>query len=74
MYEITQDRGINSSLYLPVSPHFPGIPTRIVGEVTFNTKRQRYELVDRQGTEINQSYVRYHENQIKCYFFLTLVN
>ena len=34
VYEVTQDRDVHSSSYLPILPPFPKFPTRIV--VTFN--------------------------------------
>ena len=36
VYEVLQDRVIHSHLS-PVLPHFPRVPTRIVGQVMFNT-------------------------------------
>ena len=53
----------------PILLHFPRVPSRIVGQVTFNTERQRYESVDSPGTLIDLTYVIYHENHSKCYFF-----
>ena len=42
-----------------------------MGQVTFNTQKQLYEFVDSPGTEIDLSYVIYHENHNKSYFFTT---
>ena len=61
-----QDRIIYSPSYSPVLPHFPRIPTRIVEQVT---QRQRYEFFDSPNNTIDLSYVIYHENHNKCYFF-----
>ena len=36
-YEIPQDRVICSSSHSPGLSHYPRVPTRIVGEVTFDT-------------------------------------
>ena len=55
--------------YSPVWTRFSRVPARIVAEVTFNTPRQRYEFVDRKGTDIDLSYVIYHNNDNKCCFF-----
>ena len=57
-----------SPSYSPALPHFLRVPTRIVGEVPFNSQRQNYEFVDRHGAEINVSYVTYCEHHNKCYF------
>ena len=40
-----------------------------MGQVIFNTGRQIYEFVDSPGAEIDLSYLIYHENNNKCYFF-----
>ena len=53
----------------PILPHFPRLPTRVVGQVTFNTLRQRYEFVDSPGTANDLTQILYHENHNKCYFF-----
>ena len=37
-------------------------PTRLVGEVTFNTQGQRGEFVNRHGTETDLPYVINHKN------------
>ena len=58
-------RVICSPPYSPVLPCYPRVPTRILGQVTFNTYRQWYEFVDSPGTEIDLSYV----NHNKCYFY-----
>ena len=34
IYEVPQDRVICSPFYSPVLPHFPGVPTRIMVQVT----------------------------------------
>ena len=39
VYEVSQDRVICLPLCSPVLPHFPKVPIRIVGQVTFNTQR-----------------------------------
>ena len=67
-------RVICSPSYSPVLPLFPRVPTRIVGQMTFNTQTQRYEFVDSAGTKIDLSYVIYHGNHNKCSIILTVVN
>ena len=58
-----------AQLHVPVLPHFPRVPTGIVEQVTFNMQRQWYGFVDSPGTDIDLSYVIFHENHIKCYLF-----
>ena len=48
-------------------PHFPRVPTRVVGQVTFNTLR--YEFVNSPDNAIDLTYVIYHENHNKCCSF-----
>ena len=75
VYDIPQDRVIHFPQYLLVLPHFSRVPTRTVGELTFNTQRQRHEFVDRQGTEIDIYYVYYTiKITINVIYLLTLVN
>ena len=40
-----------------------------MGEVVFNTHRQKSEFVDKQGSWIDLAYVIYHESHNKCYYF-----
>ena len=40
IYEVPQDRDICFPSYSPVLPHFPRVPTRIMGQVTFNMQWQ----------------------------------
>ena len=56
-------------VYSPLLSNFWRVPTTIIGEVTFNTQRQRYEFIDRHGAEIDLSYVICYENHNKCYDF-----
>ena len=46
VYVVPQDRIIHSPPFSLVLLHFPRVPTRIVGQVTFNTQRQRYEFAN----------------------------
>ena len=62
VYEVQQDRMICSPTNLPVFLHFPNKPTGIVGQVTFNTQRQKYKLDSSPYNTIDLSYVIYHEN------------
>ena len=62
-YKISQDNVILSPSYSPVLPHSLRVLARFIGEVTFGTQRQRYEFIDRSSTEMDISYVIYHENQ-----------
>ena len=64
-----KDTVIYSPTYSPILPHFPRVPTRIFGQETFNTLRQRHVFVDSSGTAINLTHVIYHENHNKCYIF-----
>ena len=64
-----QDRIIHSSPYSPVLPHFPRVPTRILGQVNLITQRQIYEFVNSPDNDIDLSYLIYHENPNKCHFF-----
>ena len=53
VYEMPQDIVINSPAYSPILPHFPRVPSRIMGKFTVNILRQRYDFVDSQGTTID---------------------
>ena len=59
---------VYSSSYSQVLPHFIRVCTRIMGEITFNTKSQRF--IDRHGAEMGLSYVIHQENPNKCYYFI----
>ena len=39
-----------------------------MGQVTFSTQNQQYGFVDKPSTEIDLSYVIYHENHDQCYY------
>ena len=53
MYDVPQDRIIHIPSYSPVLPHYQRVSTRIVGQVTIDTHRQRYEFVDSPGDVID---------------------
>ena len=53
--KVPRDRIICCPSYSPVLPHYPRVPSRFVGEITFNMQRQRYEFVDKPGMEIDLS-------------------
>ena len=67
VYEVSQDRIIFLSPYSPVLLHFPRVPTKLLGQVTFNT--WRYNFVNSPGNAIDLSYLIYHKHHNKCYFF-----
>ena len=69
VYEVPQDGVICSPSVSPVLPHFPRVPTRIVGHVTFNMQRQCNEFVDSSGTELIY-HLLYIMKTNKCCFFI----
>ena len=69
VYEVPQDIIIHSPAYSSVLTNFVRVPTMIMGQVIFNMQKQWCEFVDSACTEIDFSYIIYHEKHNKCYFF-----
>ena len=52
VHGVPQDSVIHQSSYSPLLLHFPKVPTKVVGEVTFNIQRLCCEFIDSSGTEL----------------------
>ena len=64
-----RDRIIRSLLHFPVLPHFPRVPPKSSGGVTFNSQRQQHDFVSCSCVKIDASAVIYHGTHNKHYYF-----
>ena len=68
-YEVPKDIITRSLLYSLVLPYFLGVLPQFSGEVAFNTQIQQCEFVNFPVAEADASFVIYHENHNKYYYF-----